>query len=224
MQKTCLKGTVRPPCWSVGVFYRNQVGLWLRPTFVVGSNLVCETSRLQVRDRQRPHRLFVRLFRDLVIIAFEVSNIPRYFWVCFFYYTSIDSLDESKERQKQLGRRSYFQDFRSDFVIKLYNSFKFVERNGTIFDAFLFISIRFGDRKKDRSIVDWNRREISWSRVRRNHRLVQFPQPPFTNPFPWSARRQRFTPSQRFVALFLYYGVMVSYRSRDLSKIIFLQI
>lgn len=72
--------------------------------------------------------------------------------------------------------------------------------------------------------MDWNRREISWSRVRRNHRLVQFPQPPFTNPFPWSARRQRFTPSQRFVALFLYYGVMVSYRSRDLSKIIFLQI
>lgn len=150
MQKTCLKGTVRPPCWSVGVFYRNQVGLWLRPTFVVGSNLVCETSRLQVRDRQRPHRLFVRLFRDLVIIAFEVSNIPRYFWVCFFYYTSIDSLDESKQRQKQLGRRSYFEDFRSDFVIKLYNSFKFVKKNGTMH----FFSFQFDsgiEKKIDRS-------------------------------------------------------------------------
>lgn len=89
---------MRPPCWSVGVLYRNQVGLWLRPTFVVRPNLVCETSRLQVHDRQRPHRLFVRLFRDLVIIAFEVSNIPPYFSVCFFYYTSIDSLDGIKPK------------------------------------------------------------------------------------------------------------------------------
>lgn len=139
---------MRPPCWSVGVLYRNQVGLWLRPTFVVRPNLVCETSRLQVRDRQRPHRLFVRLFRDLVIIAFEVSNIPRYFWVCFFYYTSIDSLmNQSKDRNR---KEAIFRRF-SSFVIKLYN-FKFVERNGTIFDAFLFTLIRFGNRKKfDRS-------------------------------------------------------------------------
>lgn len=146
MQKTCLKGTVRPPCWSVGVFYRNQVGLWLRPTFVVGSNLVCETSRLQVRDRQRPHRLFVRLFRDLVIIAFEVSNIPRYFWfVSFIILPSIPSMNQSKDRNSQEGGRIskiFDQILLSNCTIVL-NSQKRMERC----ISFHFNSIR-GQKKR----------------------------------------------------------------------------